>query len=268
MWKSGAGLDEQKILSLIDETLEKLLPKHSEGPMQMLYEGARYLAFAPSKRIRPLFLISTALEFKVPISQTLYPACALELIHTYSLIHDDLPCMDDDDMRRGQPSVHKVYGEAVALLIGDFLLTLSFEALSSAPELTPSKKISLVKILSEHAGAEGMVGGQAMDLKKIDSAEEINKRKTGSLFVAAFQAGAILGNASSMRSHELMRAGEKVGLLFQLVDDILDGDCLLDEESLNQTNVLYNETLALIGNNPFSLELVSKIFKKIPVLSF
>lgn len=253
-------MDEEKIIHEIEKTLDHLI-KPSSTATKNLYEGARYLIFAPSKRIRPLFTISMASLFKVPIEHCLYPACAIELIHTYSLIHDDLPCMDNDDYRRGQLSLHKVYDEASALLIGDYLLTYAFEVLADAPHITAEKKISLVKTLSKHAGSEGMIGGQLLDLQNPKgSIEEIHKKKTAALFMASFEYAGILANLSPTMMKTLSLLGEKVGLLFQLIDDLVDGDFSGEfEMGKQQAQALFQEILTLlvsISENTSSIEAI------------
>jgi geranylgeranyl diphosphate synthase, type II len=143
----------------IDETLDALVRARPSFPHRDLFAAARYSLLSPGKRMRPLLAIATAEIYDIPQEQVLIPACALEMVHTYSLIHDDLPCMDDDDLRRGRPTLHKVYGEGQAVLAGDFLLTYAFEVLSSLPFLSAEQKIDLVRCLSSHAGSEGMIGG-------------------------------------------------------------------------------------------------------------
>jgi geranylgeranyl diphosphate synthase type II len=162
------------------------------------------------------------------IEEAISPACALELIHTYSLIHDDLPCMDDDDMRRGKPTVHKIYGEGHAVLTGDFLLTHAFEVLSDAPFLSSEKKIELIRLLARQAGGDGMVGGQALDLmsegKELswDTLNFIHHHKTAALIGAAIEFGAIIAGANHQDRDLLRSIGYEAGLSFQIIDDILD----------------------------------------------
>lgn len=163
---------------------------------------------------------------KEPLSG-LDPACALEMVHAYSLIHDDLPCMDDDDLRRGHPTLHKVFGEGMALLAGDYLLTLSFEVISLSP-LSEAKKLRLVQILSKAAGSEGMVGGQAIDLASVGKTLDektllrMHRGKTGALLAAALRFGAEIAGAPEETALLLENLGNQIGLAFQFLDDFLD----------------------------------------------
>jgi geranylgeranyl diphosphate synthase type II len=155
---------------------------------------------------------------------SLDPACAIEMIHTYSLIHDDLPCMDDDELRRGKPTLHKVYSEGMALLTGDYLLTYAFEVLAKAALLSPEVKLRLIQILSVSAGARGMIGGQAIDISSVgeqidaETLLKMHEAKTGALLAAALQFGAVIGGAP----HSLEKLGKEIGLAFQFLDDLLD----------------------------------------------
>jgi geranylgeranyl diphosphate synthase, type II len=212
---------EKNLKAWVEEELDTLLPKSSEK----LIEAARYSLFAPAKRIRPLFTLLTAqLCDPRALPDAIRPACALEIVHTSSLIHDDLPCMDDDDFRRGQPSLHRVYNEGHAVLVGDYLLALAFEVLATAPSLKSESKLALIQILSQALGAEGMVGGQVFDLDGDIETEKVNLLKTASLFQAAFQFGGVVANASPESLHRLKNIGTHIGLLFQAVDDIKDGE--------------------------------------------
>ena len=157
--------------SLIESRLRHLIPA-IDAPHALLFEAARYSLLSSAKRLRPLLVLSVLEDFDKPVEWGLDPACALEMVHTYSLIHDDLPCMDNDDLRRGKPTLHKIYGQGQAVLTGDYLLTHSFHVITTAPHLNPATKIELIKLLSERAGGNGMIGGQVVDLlsegKKID----------------------------------------------------------------------------------------------------
>lgn len=196
---------------------------------QTLKDSMAYSIRAGGKRIRPLLLFATLNAFKKDISLGLPAACALEMIHTYSLIHDDLPAMDNDDLRRGKPTNHKVFGEAVAILAGDALLTYSFQILSEMNEnLSSDQKINLIAELAKAAGPEGMVGGQTADMegenKQLTLAElqYIHLHKTGKLLSYAIKAGAIIANASKEIIEELERFAYHIGIAFQIKDDILD----------------------------------------------
>lgn len=212
---------------MIDRYLEGLIPLR-HGPYQHLFEAARYSLSTGGKRIRPILTLATVQMLGGLQEAALIPACALEIIHTYSLIHDDLPCMDDDDFRRGQPTLHKKYTEGHAVLTGDFLLTYAFELLATLPNFNADKKIKLIATLARHIGSEGMIGGQVMDVafegKKInlDSLTRLHKLKTGALITAAVEFGGILADATEIQMENLKQFGDQIGLAFQVVDDVLD----------------------------------------------
>lgn len=213
---------------LIEKTLSQLISEHAEMPHSLLFTSARYSLLSSAKRLRPLLTLATAESFGADVKMALHPACALELIHTYSLIHDDLPCMDDDDLRRGKPSLHKVVGEGQAVLTGDYLLTYAFEVLAKSPLLTAEQKIELIKILSERAGGDGMVGGQVVDLlsegksTEWNTIEFIHHYKTAALISASIEFGAVIAQVSDEDKKHLQSIGYKAGLAFQIIDDILD----------------------------------------------
>ena len=215
----------------IDETLTSLIPEYSPF-FASLYEGGRYALLAPGKRIRPLLTLCTAeLLCQHSLESAYIPACALEMVHTYSLIHDDLPCMDNDDMRRGRPTLHRVYTEGHAVLMGDYLLTYAFEALAKAPVLTAEQKIALTLTLATAAGGEGMIGGQVMDIEQSPQIDQTHARKTAALFRAAVEFGGIVAQASSEVMALLHTFGTQFGKLFQMVDDLLDDDHPLGKDS-------------------------------------
>ena len=211
----------------VDAALERLLPVQT-APPSSVHTAMRYSVFAGGKRIRPILCLETARIFTSNVTPALYPACALEFIHTYSLIHDDLPALDNDDLRRGKPTCHKKFGEALAILAGDALLTLAFETISAT--LAPSERC--VSILSEVASAagtiNGMVGGQVADVeaegKRIDpqTLEYIHRSKTAALIRASITAGALCAGAGPEDVARLRRFGETIGWAFQVTDDILD----------------------------------------------
>jgi geranylgeranyl diphosphate synthase type II len=213
---------------LIDDQLHQILHHTEDLPYSPLFSSARYSTLAPGKRLRPLLALAVCETYGSVLDIALIPACALEMVHAYSLIHDDLPCMDDDDFRRGKPALHKVYPEWHALLTGDFLLTYAFETLSSAPYLEAEQKLALVHTLAKYAGAHGMIGGQMIDLltegKEVDWAllQRMHLGKTAGLFTAALEFGGILSRVSSDDRNALRLAGSAIGLAFQLVDDLLD----------------------------------------------
>ncbi len=214
----------------VDRFLETVVPD-SGTPPATLHEAMRYSLLAGGKRIRPILAIATA-EALGPATPAVLPiAASLELIHTYSLIHDDLPAMDNDDYRRGKPTNHKVYGEAMAILAGDALLTMAF-ALCSRPELAdhldPRRQVRIIQELADGSGHLGMVGGQVLDIqaenRDIDLAalQTIHAHKTGKLIRAAVRIGALLGGASREQLERLTGYAEDIGLAFQIADDVLN----------------------------------------------
>ena len=208
--------------------LDDLLPS-AEGPESRLCDAIRYAAIGGGKYIRPYILLASARLFDVPDIQALRAGAALEMVHVYSLIHDDLPAMDDDDLRRGRPSCHRQFDEATAILAGDALLTKSFEVLAD-PATHPDAEVRcrLVSALARAAGAHGMVGGQMIDLESEHAAVDagliarMEKMKTGALIAFAGSAGAILGEAGSEVRDSLQAFGFELGLAFQITDDLLD----------------------------------------------
>lgn len=204
-----------------------------------LKESMLYSLEAGGKRVRPMLLLAVLDEFGVPLEKGLDAACALEYIHTYSLIHDDLPAMDNDDLRRGKPTNHIVYGEATAILAGDALLTEAFRLISSSNQYTDSQKVALITLLSEAAGAAGMVGGQLMDMEaegkhvELEHLQKIHALKTGALLRFSIEAGALLANVQLEEKKELMTYAHALGILFQVQDDILD--VTSDSASLGKT---------------------------------
>jgi geranylgeranyl diphosphate synthase type II len=215
---------------IVDRTLEKLVPPAKTFP-QAVHEAMRYSLFAGGKRLRPILAITAAEALGAPSKDLLSIAGSLELIHTYSLIHDDLPAMDNDDLRRGRPTCHKVYGDAVAILAGDGLLNMAFEVLSD-PRRTagvPAKRLlAITHEIATASGVFGMVGGQVVDIqsegKEIDfpTLEYIHTHKTGALIRSSVRTGALYARAGKRQFIALARYGELIGLAFQIADDILD----------------------------------------------
>jgi geranylgeranyl diphosphate synthase type II len=214
----------------VDQWLDKLAPPETAMPPE-IHRAIRYSLFAGGKRLRPILTIAVGETFGVAEEVLLPPACAIEMIHTYSLIHDDLPAIDNDDLRRGRPTSHKVFGEALAILAGDALFTLAFKTLADFP-IEPRFIARKVQLISEIATAastvDGMVGGQVVDIlsegKPVDAAtlDYIHRSKTGALICASTRAGGILGAATEEERQALTRYGERLGLAFQIVDDVLD----------------------------------------------
>lgn len=221
----------------VEHFLESLLTNEDKD-LVPLYDSMRYSTLAGGKRIRPYLTIETAKMFGGSVGSAIYFAAALEMVHTYSLIHDDLPAMDDDDLRRGKPTNHKVYGEATAILAGDALLTYAFEILSAAP-LSADLKLSAVRVLSEAAGAEGMIGGQIMDLASEEHAPSFetvvktHSLKTGAMIKAAAQLGLLAAGITDEETHRALGSyAQYVGLAFQIIDDLLD--VIGDEDALGK----------------------------------
>jgi len=210
---------------IIDGYLRRFAGTPGEIP-NTLYNSMHYSLSAGGKRIRPILSIASCEAVGGNIEDVIPAAIAIEMIHTYSLIHDDLPVMDNDDLRRGKPTNHKVFGEATAILAGDGLLTMAFSILSSAK--SDGNRLRIIHEIALAAGPEGMVGGQQLDIenegKKIDAPEleNLHSRKTGALILAAVRTGGISGGATEMQLQALTVYGKKTGLAFQIADDILD----------------------------------------------
>lgn len=245
------------VVRLVDEEITKLLPKGNDK----LSEAMRYSALAPGKRLRPFVLINAANIFNVNQKYSLRAAAAIEITHCYSLIHDDLPAMDDDDFRRGIPSCHKKFDEATAILAGDALLTLAIEILShNDTHPDPQVRCELIKSLTSSIGVYGMAGGQMLDLiyekKNIVSFDQLIKMqymKTAKLFMACSEMGAILGKATKRDRASLLDFGKNFGLAFQFIDDIEDID---QQKTLSNNNATKH-----IGKDKTLLEVKNYIFK-------
>lgn len=212
----------------VDQALDRQAPSETCEPA-VIHKAMRYSLFAGGKRIRPVLCMAAAEAVSDAPIGVEEAACALELVHTYSLIHDDLPALDNDDLRRGRPTCHKVFGEAMAILAGDALLTRAFEVLSSLPGIDDSRRIRLVYELATAAGDKGgMIAGQVHDLEgehqhpTAHLLERIHRAKTGALLRASVRMGAIYAGASEDELAALSRYGEHIGLAFQIVDDLLD----------------------------------------------
>ena len=215
----------------IDAALDLFLPRETELP-HSVHKAMRYSIFAGGKRVRPILMLAACEAVGGDVKRAVPAACAMEMIHTYSLIHDDLPAMDDDDFRRGNPTNHKVFGEAIAILAGDALLTEAFKLASDpryAGDCDPSGLLAVIHEIATCAGSYGMVGGQVIDMESegradIDLAtvQYIHTHKTGALIKASVVAGALLGGAAGQQLAAVTRYGEAAGLAFQIADDILD----------------------------------------------
>jgi len=212
----------------VDAELDRLVPAETVPP-ETIHRAMRYSLFAEGKRIRPILCLEAAATVSGAALGVQQAACALEMVHAYSLIHDDLPALDNDDFRRGRPTCHKQFGEAVAILAGDALLTLAFQVLAQMDGVSGERKALLIEDLATAAGTpEGMIGGQMADLEGESQAptaellERIHRAKTGALVGASVRMGAICAGASEQQLAALTRYGRHVGLAFQVVDDILD----------------------------------------------
>jgi geranylgeranyl diphosphate synthase type II len=218
--------DRRKI---VEEALQRYLPGEDNIPAD-IYKAVRYSVFAGGKRIRPILCLAAVEAVGGDMAPAMPVACALELIHTYSLIHDDLPVMDNDDFRRGKLTCHKVFGEDIAILAGDALLTEAFVLLYRAEKvrLPAERRLAVIQEIAQAAGISGMVGGQTLDVVSGKSVSdentlyEIHRRKTGALIVAAVKSGAIVSNAREDKIQALAKYGINVGLAFQIADDILN----------------------------------------------
>jgi geranylgeranyl diphosphate synthase type II len=224
---------------LINVALAARLPSESDEPA-CLHAAMRYSALDGGKRIRPILTLAAAEAVGAELDDALPVACAIECIHAFSLVHDDLPCMDDDDFRRGKPTNHRVYGQATALLAGDALLALAFDLLAKTPSSVPSQAVvEALRVIARATGAAGMTGGQALDLEAegrdvvLRDVEQIHRMKTGALIEAAVVAGAIVGGANETQRKAFSDYGQAIGLAFQIVDDLLD--LVGDQDKLGKT---------------------------------
>lgn len=253
--------------------MSELVPEESG----LVYQAARYSLLSGGKRLRPIIVLATVEALGGSPDSALNPACALEMVHTYSLIHDDLPSMDNDDFRRGKPTLHKVYPESHAILAGDFLLNYAFEVISDAPYLSSDQKIALVKTLAVAGGGQGMIGGQIMDLESsgknlsIEALRQIYLQKTSALLETAFAFGGIIAKASHQEMEILKKCGSTIGLAFQIIDDTLDAwsdkqnnkttyaSLLGVEQAQALAHDLHKSALALLSQLPYDTGLLEAI---------
>ncbi len=223
---------------LVDQALDEALPPESAWP-ETIHRAVRYSLFAGGKRIRPILVLAAAEASGGTAAEALPLACAVEMIHTYSLIHDDLPAMDNDDLRRGRPTNHKVYGEAIAILAGDALLTRAFHLMAELPsdcdDARVRRRLRAAAVLGQACGTTGLVGGQVADIESegkaiaLPALEQLHRAKTGALLSACVRGGAILGGASEGDLERLTRYASAIGLVFQIVDDILDATATAEQ---------------------------------------
>ncbi|MDN5248084.1 MAG: polyprenyl synthetase family protein [Wolbachia endosymbiont of Tyrophagus putrescentiae] len=244
---------------LIIAEIDRLLPENNQD---RLVSAMRYVLLASAKYIRPSLVIASSQVFDVAVERILPVAVAVEFVHTYSLIHDDLPCMDNSDTRRGQPSCHKKFDEATAVLAGDALLTLAFEILSS---LDDEKCCEIIKILSQGVGYKGMVGGQVLDIENRNCSntdmKDIHLLKTAKLFAVSCEIGAIAGKATNDEREALHNYGINLGLIFQAKDDIADGE--QNNLPANYIDNLYRQALeklnVLSGNANYLYNILDQV---------
>jgi geranylgeranyl diphosphate synthase type II len=225
-------MDIHKYLSelrcAVDERLERLLPAESEEP-PTIHQAMRYSVFAGGKRVRPILVLASGESLGGPRQTLLHLGAGIEMMHTYSLIHDDLPALDNDDLRRGRPTCHKVFGEAIAILAGDALMTRCYQVLAELPNVPDSTRLAVIQEVAYATGTVvGMIGGQVVDLesegKPISAPvlEYIHRSKTGALLTTCTRCGALAAGANAAQLQALTEYGRKIGLAFQIVDDILD----------------------------------------------
>jgi len=218
-------LKERK--ALVDSAMERILSGAENEPV-VIHEAMRYSALDGGKRLRPILVLAACEAVGGANEKALPTACAIECIHTFSLIHDDLPCMDDDDFRRGRLSLHRAYSEAIAMLAGDALFALAFRVICETSGVPSDVLLQVCRIVSEAVGTEGMVGGQVLDMLSegrevtIEQVQEIHRLKTGALIKASVVVGGLIGRASDMQMQALENYGRNIGLAFQIADDILD----------------------------------------------
>jgi geranylgeranyl diphosphate synthase type II len=217
-----------KVRSAVDTSLDALLPSEHSSPSK-IHTAMRYSTFAGGKRLRPALCVAAYSAYQDEWSRVLPAASAIEMVHTYSLIHDDLPAMDNDDFRRGRPSCHKQFGEAIAILAGDGLLTHAFGTLARCRNFHPDQILEVIGLLSFASGTmKGMIAGQVLDLEatgrksSLADVEWIHRSKTSALIAASVSIGAYLGGAPAFEREAIAQYGERIGLAFQIVDDILD----------------------------------------------
>lgn len=264
---------------LIESYLDQLVPLQ-DGPHHHLFAAARYSLLGGGKRLRPILVLATTQILQGDVKAALTPACVLEIIHTYSLIHDDLPCMDDDDYRRGKLTLHKQYTEGHAVLTGDYLLTYAFEVLANAGHLSPTKKIKMISTLAKRIGSNGMVGGQAMDLAlegqkiSLETLRMLHQKKTAELLVAALEFGGIISDAEEEHLERLRQFGENIGMAFQIIDDMLDvtssqekHGCVIASDVTNAKST-YATLLGLKDSQDYAEEFYNKALQALQGLPF
>lgn len=255
----------------VEAVLERELPQANEYN-QTLAQAMRHATLLGGKRVRASLVYAFAEAFGTTLTSVDSVAAAIECIHAYSLVHDDLPCMDDDTMRRGQPTVHTKWDEATAVLTGDALQTLAFSLISQNEYLGADSKIKMIESLSTASGVNGMVGGQMLDLENYPDVAELHGRKTGALIIAACELGAIAGNATEEELANTRSYGQYLGLLFQIVDDILD--VTVESSTLGKTSgkdaeqekTTYVRMLGLDGAREKAHSIYEKVLQCLPLI--
>ena len=254
---------------IVERELARVVPEPA-GPAATLFEAMRYSLLGGGKRLRPVLALAACEAVGGKLDAALGLACAVEMIHTYSLIHDDLPCMDDDDLRHGRASNHKVYGEGFATLAGDALLTDAFKVLARAASevVPPAVMIDTIYELAEAAGSAGMVSGQTIDIlgqaETLDELEELHSKKTGAMFLASIRGGSRIGGADAQQLKALDSYGRALGLAFQVIDDLLDVESTTEQlgkrthKDAEQGKVTYPGILGIKRSHQFARELESR----------
>jgi geranylgeranyl diphosphate synthase, type II len=250
-----------RVCPAIDASLDTLLPPQSTSPSQ-IHEAMRYSVFSGGKRLRPALCVAGFSVYQDDWAAVLEPAAAIEMIHTYSLIHDDLPAMDDDDFRRGRPSCHRQFSEAIAILAGDGLLTYAFETIGNCKRFRPEQLIEIIGLLGQASGTRGgMIAGQVLDLEAEGqegasaNVESIHRAKTAALIGVSVSIGAYLGGAAETERKVIRDYGECIGLAFQIVDDILDE---LEGKGRDQDKATYPKAYGLDKSREIIRELTTK----------
>lgn len=255
----------QKKIELINQELDSIYSEDT-ALNATLAKSMNYSLMAGGKRLRPILIMAAADAVGADGEKFLHLATSIEMIHTYSLIHDDLPAMDNDDYRRGKLTNHKVFGDGIAILAGDALLTMAFEVIADSPNIDTEKKLKVIKEMSSAAGAEGMVGGQVIDLESegkhidMDTLRKMHSAKTGALFCAAIRSGAILGGATDKQLADLTQYARCFGLAFQITDDILDvtGDEASIGKPVGSDEKNHKSTYVTLGSLQSAQELAQK----------
>ncbi len=265
-----------RLSTRVNQALDKLIPAETVEP-STIHKAMRYSLFAGGKRIRPVLCLAACDAVGGKTANAMPLACAVECIHTYSLIHDDLPCMDDDDLRRGKPTNHKVFGEGIAVLAGDALLTQAFELIANANPPRRYDIATMVRELAFAAGSLRLIAGQVQDLENenrratLDEVRTTHMNKTAALLTAAIRLGAMAGNATAPQLNRLTKYGQDLGLAFQIIDDVLDATSTreimgksvrADQKNLKST---YASVLGIEKSRALAAELIADAHKQLAI---